>query len=936
MRTSEEIYHRVRWDARFDPARFVLGVSRRQAEPKRIPLPAFVPGGEIPWHRVLFVEADGELVWDRASGLDLLDRTDAGLAREPRRLQPPFFTPRQVWHWNGAAWTAGAEADGVADVAHPRLVTWNTLWDRYDGALIDTARRRPALLAALAGADADLIALQEVEPALLDLLLAEPWVRERYALSCGPADRRTLDAHGLLLLSRLPVREAGHHELGPHKALAALTVSTAAGPLVLAATHLSSDHSPAGADRREVELARIAEGLSGVPGELVLLGDFNDGREGSAGPGVALALRDAWTEAHGPGDRTPTFDPVANPLAAVSSLTGRAGRLDRILLRPGAARVTGARLLGRVAEPGRPLPSDHYGVAADLDLSGDAPGEVLDLAPGARTAVAWLPPAELWPAVQEVRRRHDAQLHRWPPHVNLLFGFVPEAEFERAAPLLAAAAAEVGPFTARLAGLHSFGHREDATVWLDPAAGGEQPWADLRHALLRRFPRCRGRAEGFTPHLTLGRTADPQALIARATEALAPMTAEVGELVLLSRRGSGPMRPRATVRLGSGELRWLPEALGCHPPTGGPADQALVSELISRVVRHAEVLEVVGSRRMRCALEGADLDLVAIVPGDVDLTDFQLPEDIEVREVTGARVPGLRLRTNGLTADLVVVGCGDLPPAEAVARRAELGEAAAVALSAVTDAAAIERAVGARHAAFALLARQVKAWARARGLDGAPFGGLPGLAWAVLAARTTLDHPELAGDALLREFFADWAGWDWRRPVALLGGPTVSVEPSGHPVTVLTPTAPVRSCTEQVDVGRLDLLVQELYTAWESIGDDVPWRELLASPPLHRRHRAWATVDITAATPERLADTLGRVRGRLRALLTALAQAGSPDLHAWPRPHELTPTTAHFAIGLGRTPPDRDRLAELTAPWLRGLAGVSVARLGGGDVPTLR
>ena len=60
MRTSEEIYHRVRWDPRFDPARFVLGINVRGAAPKRVPLPNFVPGGDIPWHRVLFVEADGE------------------------------------------------------------------------------------------------------------------------------------------------------------------------------------------------------------------------------------------------------------------------------------------------------------------------------------------------------------------------------------------------------------------------------------------------------------------------------------------------------------------------------------------------------------------------------------------------------------------------------------------------------------------------------------------------------------------------------------------------------------------------------------------------------------------------------------------------------------------------------------------------------------
>ncbi|MFE9421549.1 poly(A) polymerase [Kitasatospora sp. NPDC006697] len=912
MRTIDELYHRVRWDARFDPARFVLGVSRRQAEPKRIPLPAFVPGGDIPWHRVLFVEADGELVWDRSIGLDLLDSTTAGLAREPRLLQPPFFTAARVWRWGGTGWAADAGADGLPGVSHPRVVTWNTLWDRYDSELIDTERRRPLLLAALAEADADLIALQEVEPALLKLLLREPWVRADYALSCGPGESRALAEHGLLLLSRLPVREAAHHALGPHKALTAFTVATAGGPLVLAATHLSSDHTPSGAAKRETQLAEIGEGLSAVPGELVVLGDFNDGREGQAGPGVALGLRDAWTELHGPADRTPTFDPAANPLAAVSSLTGRSARLDRVLLGPGTARVAGARLLGRAAGPGQLPPSDHYGVSVDLDLSGDTPEGLLDLAPTARTAVAWLPPAGLRPAIEEIRRRHDAQVDRWPPHVNLLFGFVPEHAFEAAAPLLAAAAAEVAPFTARLSGLHSFGHREQATVWLDPAAGGERPWAELRHALLRRFPRCAGRAEGFTPHLTLGRSTDPQAVIAAAGAVLAPASAQVGELVLLSRRGDGPMRVRATVALGSGELRWAAEEAGCAPPE--PAeDRALVAEVVARVAAQGPLVEVVGSRRMGCAAAGADLDLVGVVAGDVDLTDFQFPAAVEVREVTGARVPGLRLRWDGrLTVDLALVGSGGLPPEQAVARRAELGGAAAVALSAVTDAAAVRAAVGARHPAFAVLARRVKAWARARGLDGAPFGGLPGLAWSVLAARTVLTHPEAAGDALLREFFADWAGWDWRVPVTLDGA---AAAPTGQPLTVLTPTAPVRSCTEQVDAGRVDLLVQELYAAWES-----PAPDLLTMPPLHRRHAAWAVVDAPAAEA-------GRVRGRLRALLTVLAEAGSPDLHAWPHPG-----SGGIPIGLGQTPPTAARLAELTAPWLHGLSGVAVHWRPGGEV----
>ncbi|WP_364705592.1 hypothetical protein [Streptomyces ossamyceticus] len=99
--------------------------------------------------------------------------------------------------------------------------------------------------------------------------------------------------------------------------------------MAVAATHLSRDHSADGAGRRTAELSRIAEGLSAPDAELVLLGDFNDGGDT---PQVTLGMRDAWSEAHGPRDTTPTFDPVANPLAATSSLSGRASRLDRVLL----------------------------------------------------------------------------------------------------------------------------------------------------------------------------------------------------------------------------------------------------------------------------------------------------------------------------------------------------------------------------------------------------------------------------------------------------------------------------------------------------------------------------------------------------------------------------------------------------------------------------
>ncbi|MEU0833595.1 DUF504 domain-containing protein [Streptomyces sp. NPDC005969] len=46
MRTIDQICHRVRWDPRFGPARFVPGVRRREGPPERIPLTSFEVAAE--------------------------------------------------------------------------------------------------------------------------------------------------------------------------------------------------------------------------------------------------------------------------------------------------------------------------------------------------------------------------------------------------------------------------------------------------------------------------------------------------------------------------------------------------------------------------------------------------------------------------------------------------------------------------------------------------------------------------------------------------------------------------------------------------------------------------------------------------------------------------------------------------------------------------
>ncbi|GAA0896662.1 hypothetical protein GCM10009557_70780 [Virgisporangium ochraceum] len=146
----------------------------------------------------------------------------------------------------------------------------------------------------------------------------------------------------------------------------------------------------------------------------------------------------------------------------------------------------------------------------------------------------------------------------------------------------------------------------------------------------------------------------------------------------------------------------------------------------------------------------------------------------------------------------------------------------------------------------------------------------------------------------------------------------------GRALSIYTPTEPVRLCTEQVGPGWRDLVTQELYEAWDNPAD------LLAPPPMHRRHAAWVVLPVPAD-----AVSLGRVRGRVRSLLTALEDAGTPDAHAWPRPFESTVEVHRYAVGLGRDPVDRPTLTALAEPWCAGLTGVEVEWADGGSVPTL-
>jgi poly(A) polymerase len=70
FQTSREVYHRLRWDPRLDAHEFVIGYDARGEQLEEVSFSAFVPDGEIPWHRVWYFRRGPERVWDRRERID--------------------------------------------------------------------------------------------------------------------------------------------------------------------------------------------------------------------------------------------------------------------------------------------------------------------------------------------------------------------------------------------------------------------------------------------------------------------------------------------------------------------------------------------------------------------------------------------------------------------------------------------------------------------------------------------------------------------------------------------------------------------------------------------------------------------------------------------------------------------------------------------------
>lgn len=166
------------------------------------------------------------------------------------------------------------------------------------------------------------------------------------------------------------------------------------------------------------------------------------------------------------------------------------------------------------------------------------------------TALALIPDGDAWPPIQELRRKHDRQVQIWPPHMNVLYPFVPEESFEAVAHRLAQEMAKLGPVRVRFRSMGHFG----GTVYLRPECDADPGLARLHQACAAALPGLTQKHE-FIPHLTIGqfkRASKAQDFIERSEPV--DFEARITCLSLLARDTmKQPFRTSLRVRFGASD-----------------------------------------------------------------------------------------------------------------------------------------------------------------------------------------------------------------------------------------------------------------------------------------------------------------------------------------------------------------------------------------------
>jgi poly(A) polymerase len=369
------------------------------------------------------------------------------------------------------------------------------------------------------------------------------------------------------------------------------------------------------------------------------------------------------------------------------------------------------------------------------------------------------------------------------PHINLLYGFVPEAYFPEAAAAIAQALKQLEPFTITLSNFEIFTHSSSCTAWLNPIPEPADSLNRLQTVLQQIFPQCNEQstrsANGFTPHLTAGQFATAQAAKTELSQ-WHPVQFQVDSIALISRRDNEPFQVRYRIPLKAenppeissakagedGSNLSLIEIINQLDPKltqtqlqHREAIQSIVVQACRECLGYPPLLQPIGSARMGVQSSHSDLDLICIIPAP--LTGETFLKQVQNRLaglcdrsqlVKSARVPVLRMAIEGVAVDLLsatTLGQSQIIEPLSEAARPFFDPVSWSAAVGILEADLIADTVS-QHLSWDLftnLLRAVRTWAKARQIHGNAWGFLGNFSWALLTAWTSIQCGDITPDS---------------------------------------------------------------------------------------------------------------------------------------------------------------------------------------------
>ncbi|HLO84433.1 MAG TPA: poly(A) polymerase [Nostocaceae cyanobacterium] len=958
MATSREVCNHIIWDSRLNRHAFTVGFQDRISTSgvREKPLTEWVTDSDIPWHRVRYIRCGDIIVWDREKHLDLIspgklpaaawqnnntEETGENIINTlPNNITE--FKPRPVYKYSQGSWEINQDSTTDLKLDTLTIASFNVLFDFYEAEKIQTAKRLPAISQHLQQCDADIIAIQEATPRFIEFILSQTWVHQYY-ISESPAGKN-VQPYGNLLLSRLPFTLV-EHQFSAHKRVLVGQWQINNQWLNLAVVHLPSDYAQNPVVVRRKQLTKIINYLQQQPGTSLIVGDFNTRGDEQAEILASNNFIDIWEKLH-PESLGYTFNPQQNPLAALMSPQKEPARFDRIVLNNQNHDWIEKSINIFASEPvegteGQIYPSDHFGICAVLAFVNISPSsKLVTVKPVYQSAIVVIPSEEILPPIQAIRKLYDARFHRWMPHINLIYGFLPESYFAEAVEIIKPALAKLQPFQITLAEFGTFTHRKNSTAWLRPVAEPETALHELQAVLQNLFPQCNEQsqksANGFTPHLSVGQFPSPAIAFSELPE-WHPVSFTVDSVALISRKGDQPFEVKQIVYLGKEnreEIKSIPaselmQIINDLEPELTPA-QKIQQETVLEIVKQAcaeclgftPLLHLLGSVRLGVQSSQSDLDAVCLIPmyvdGEVFLQNVRgklqgLCNSAQL--VLDARVPALRLQIEGISLDLLYAQCEN--PELDLQIPANFEPNSLKAIIGCWEADLIIETVQKYVSldAYRWLLRAVRAWAKQRRIYGNAWGFIGGFSWALLAAWSCTFNEDYntRPDDLLINFFRLLNQYDWKKPIALTNaGGEYQIQLPRDWLPIITSIEPCQNTARNVTRSTLEIFKRE-FARGAKLGES--WADLFKPVDLHQESDIFLIISANSDDENQLQKYAGILEGYTIGLIIQLEQL---DIFVRPQPG-IEKNNHSLRVILGLNLPDgcsRNVVEELTSNFL--------------------